>query len=609
MKFHVTIVPLVAATCLVLHTGGAGSFNLSQLSRETRATRAPFVIYVPDNPPGTFIQQQPETSSEELQTKNNRGITVVEIVRSVEVKLNGSNELNGETASSDTGDLLFSDTDSKNNVKQSIRQSTERHKHNSRVKYRRIKGSDVFPITSIETNDENKESDWKSESGVFGNHLSADGLDFNSRILLGNLLVRKSNNEIEDGKYIYFSDPKASDNKYHATYINHNSSIAFNKSRINVKFPPKMFPFKNVDAQQNRPNKTSITSNKISQSQKALYHSRIGKQTSINLKNIQNTENENKQNPPEAAPTNIPQTQHRKERLQAITHWDFGKKTPNTLIDEGSYAPTSGISTTPSMNQISSDLVTDLPNLVHPTRDTLQPLEVTATKAITENVIKQPVRPQGILQNAFPKHQRFPIYSNINSIQTLPVVPTVNSMSPHPYQVVHTHNGNAIRQNLGPHTFPNTNVQDYGNDIGSENVDDSNTRTYSSQTLAQNYIPVSNIVQQSEQQHGVRNNLRPVYFVPHVALQQQQQFPAVVTLQTVDTGGATHAIPVIIQQQNSHLYQAAVVDQNPALPVPNGVVYEGKPVKVFFFWTLPIVYISIKLRFGSWIFFRLQVKK
>jgi hypothetical protein len=27
------------------------------------------------------------------------------------------------------------------------------------------------------------------------------------------------------------------------------------------------------------------------------------------------------------------------------------------------------------------------------------------------------------------------------------------------------------------------------------------------------------------------------------------------------------------------------------------------------FWTLPIVCISIKLRFGSWIFFRLQVKK
>jgi hypothetical protein len=31
-------------------------------------------------------------------------------------------------------------------------------------------------------------------------------------------------------------------------------------------------------------------------------------------------------------------------------------------------------------------------------------------------------------------------------------------------------------------------------------------------------------------------------------------------------------------------------------------------VKVFF-WTLSIVYISIKLRFGSWIFFRFQVKK
>jgi hypothetical protein len=28
-----------------------------------------------------------------------------------------------------------------------------------------------------------------------------------------------------------------------------------------------------------------------------------------------------------------------------------------------------------------------------------------------------------------------------------------------------------------------------------------------------------------------------------------------------------------------------------------------------FFWTLSIVYISIKSRFGSWIFFRLQVKK
>jgi hypothetical protein len=579
MKFHEAIVRLVAAACLILHTGVAKSFNLSELSRETRATRFPFVIYVPDNPPGTYVPQQSETSPEELETTNNRGITVVEIVRSVEVKLNGSNELNGEIVSSDTGDLLFSDIDNKNNLEQISRQSTDRHKHNSRVRYRRIKGSDILPVKSVDTNDENTESGWKTASGrVSGNNLSPDGLDFSSRILLGNVLVRKSNNEIEDGKYTHFTEPKASDNKYHATYINHNSSIAFNKSRINVKFPPKIFPLKNINSQQNRPNKTSSVSNKISQSQKALYRSRIGKQPNITLKNIQNTANENKQNPSEDTSTNIPQTQDRKERLQALTHWDFGKKTPDTPIDEDSYAPISGTSSTAtSVNHISSDLVTDLPHLVHPTRDTLQPPEVTTTKAVTENVIKQPVRAQGILQNSFPKHQRFPTYSNINSIKTLPVYPTVNSKSARPYQVIHTHNGNVIWQNLGPHMFPNTQVQDYRNDVTSENFDDSNTRTYSSQTTAQNYIPVANIVQQSEQQHGVRNNLRPVYFVPHVAPQQHQHFPAVVSLRPVDTGGAT-AIPVLIQQQNSaHLYEAVAVDPTPTLALRDGVVYEGKP--------------------------------
>ncbi|XP_021922318.1 uncharacterized protein LOC110831061 [Zootermopsis nevadensis] len=575
MKFHLIFVPLVAAVCLVLRTGDAGRFNLNQLSRKVRATRVPLLINVPDNPSGAFKQQLRETSPESFQTTNNRGVTVVEIVRSVEVKLNGSNELNAETTSMVTDDLLFSDIDNENNVKQISRQSAERHKDNSRAKYRRIKEGAILPVTSIETNDENEENDWKSTpKGIFRKNLPYEGLDFNSRILLGNVLVRKCNNEIGDHKYIYFSDPNVSDNKHHVTYINHNSSTAFNTSRINVKFPPKMLPFKNINAQQNRPNKTSITSNKISQSQKALYRSRIGKQSSINLKNIKHTENENKQNLPESIPTNIPQTQDRKERLQALTHWDFGKKTPNSPTDENSYVPTSSISKKPSMNQISSDLVTDLPHTAQPSRYTLQPIEVTTRRPVTENEIEQPVEPQVILQNAFPKHQKFRIYSNINNIQTLPVAPTVNIESAQPDHGIHTHNGNVIRQYLGSHMFSNSH---YSGDLVSENVEDLNARAHSSQTAtAQNYIPVANIVQQSEQQHDVQNNLRPVIFVPHVALQQQRHFPAVVTLQAVDAGGVTRGIPVVAQHQNSpHLYQAALVDPNSALPVQNAVVYEG----------------------------------
>jgi hypothetical protein len=573
MKFHVTTVPLVAAAFLLLQIGDVRSFNLSHLPRETGASGVPFVIYVPDNPPETFIQKQPETSPNELQTTNNRGVTVVEIVRSVEVKLNGSNELNAETAS-DNGDLLFSDTNSKTKAKESSRHITQGNKHNT-LKYRRLEGSALHPLTSIEGNDKNKQSDWKYASeGIFGKHLISGGLDFNSRILLGNVLVRKSNNGIDDSKYIYLSDAKVSDNKYHATYINHNSSTALKKSRINVRFPPKMFPLGTVNAQQNRPNNTNITSNRISQSQKALYRSRIGK-----AKIIQNTENENKQNSSEATPTKIVQTQDRRGRLQALTHWDFGKKTPNTPSDEGSYAPTFGISTTPSIDQISSDVATDLPHLVHPTRSKMQPLEVTTTNAMAENEIKRQVEPQVIPQNSFPKHQTFPIYSNINSIQTLPVVqPVHNIKSTNPSQVIHTHNGNVIRQNLRPHMFPDTHVQDYSNDIRNENVEDSNTMTYSSQATAQNYIPVINIVQQSEQQDGVRSFLRPVYFVPHAALQLQRQFPAVVALQTADNGGATHSVPIIVQQQNSpYLYQAGF-HTSPALPAPNRVVYEGKSV-------------------------------
>jgi hypothetical protein len=295
---------------------------------------------------------------------------------------------------------------------------------------------------------------------------------------------------------------------------------------------------------------------------------------------IQKTENENNQNPSEATPANIVQAQNKKETLQVLTHWDFGKKTPNSSADVGSNAPNSGQSVSPSANKNANEFAAELPQLMHPARSTLQSLEVTRPKPIIENVIKTSVGPQVIPQNAFTKHQRVPIYNSINSIQTLPVFRTVNSIkSAQDYHDIH--NGNIIRQQLGPHAFPNTHVQDYSNDIRSGNNQETNTRTYSynSEAIAQNYIPVINAGQQSEQQHGVRNNWQSVYFVPHVALQQQQQqLPTVFTLQPVATGGATHTIPFIIQQNYPRLYQAAVVNPSSTVPPPNGIVYEGKAV-------------------------------
>jgi hypothetical protein len=606
MKFHVlAAIPFVAVTCLVLHIGEAQNLNLGQPSGETRATRIPFVIYVPDNP-------APPTSPTELQSTNNRGVTTVEIVRSVEVKLDGSNESNVRGASSDTGDLLFSDTDDDSKATYMSEQNTARNNKNNRAK-----ASPVLLLTPNDTNDKYQENYRKSDpKRIFHKILTVDGLDFNSRILLGNILIRQSNNEIEDHKYSYFSDPNVSDNKYHTTYIKQNNSSTFNKSRINVKFPPKIFPLNNMKSQQNRRNKTSVISNHVSQSQRTFYHSRIGKQSQIKQNDIQmqNTVNENNQNPSEATPSNIPQAQSKIEKLQALTHWDFGKRTPNSSTDDDSYAPNSGKKTpdsssgddsyasnfdkktpdsstdddsyaptsgrpiSPSANKNANDFATELPQLMHPARSTLQPIEWPTPKSITENVIKTSVGPQGIPQNTFTKHQRVPIYNSINSIQTFPVFPTVNSIkSTQDYQDVN--NGNIIRQQPEPNAFPNTHVQDYDNDIRNGNIQETNKRIYGSEATAQNYVPVINVGQQSEQQHGVRNNWQSVYFVPHVALQQpkqQQQLPTVFTLQPVTTGGATQTIPFIIHQNYPRLYQAAVLNSSPAVSAPNGVVYEGK---------------------------------
>ncbi|PNF32835.1 hypothetical protein B7P43_G04335 [Cryptotermes secundus] len=570
MKYHVLSVPFMAAACLVLHAGEAQHLNLSQLSRETRATRIPFIIYVPDNP-------APPITPKGLQSTNNRGVTTVEIVRSVEVKLDGSNESNDEVASLDTGDLLFSDTDDKGKDISGL--SRERNNKNGKTE-----ASSVLLLTPNDTKNKYQENYRKSESKrIFHKILTDDGLDFNSRILLGNTLVRKSNNEIEDHKYSYFSDPRAADNKNRAIYINQNSSSALNKSRINVKFPPKIFPLKNINSPQNKRKQTSVISNPVSKSQKTFYRSRIGKETNINQNNtpVQKSENENKQNHSEATPTNIPQAQNKKETLQSLTHWDFGKKTPTSSTDVGSYTPNSGQSVSPSANKIANDFVSELPQLLYPVRGILQSLEVTRPKPIRENMIKTSVGPQVVPENAFTKYQRFPIYNSINSIQTPPVLRTVNSIkSTKDYQDIH--NGNVIRQQLGTPALPKTHVQDYSYDIRSGNNEETNMRTYSysSDVIAQNYIPVINVGQQSEQEHGVRNNWQSVYFVPHTALQQQrqQQLPTVFTLQPVATGGATQTVPFIIQQSYPRLYQAAVVSPSSTVPAQNGIVYEGKAV-------------------------------
>lgn len=538
MKFHIIAMPLVAAACLVTNTGKAQSLNQSQLSPGKRNASGPFLSHVP-------------------------GKTTVEIIRSVEVKLAGPNESNVRMPSSDTRDLLFSDLESKKWVKE-----ISRHRGATKGERKRPDLSDIISLTPSETKNEYPESNGISPP----KSLAADSLDFNTRILIGNVLIRNCNNKTQDDKYSYFSDPKVSDNTHHATYINRNSSTAFSKSRTNVKFPPKMLPLKNVNAQQNRPNKTSITGDKFS-----LYRQRIGKKFKIKQNNIEilSSESYNKLKPSEVTPATNSHTQNKVEHLQALTHWDFGKKTPHAESNDESNIPISGLTAKPATKKNEHFTAPILPHVMHPTKGILHPKEEPTRKSASENALKRPGGPQVTIQNAFPRHEYVPIYDHINSIQTLPFLSNLNNVnSPQNDHVMHAHNRNVIRTNHGPHLFPNTHVQDENKQIRSGNAEDANTRTYSSETRVQNYIPVANAGQQSEQQHGDRNNWQHVYFFPHVALQQQQQ-PAVVNLQTVDTAGPANAIPLVLQQQNSHLYQPALVATNQAFRTPNGFVYEG----------------------------------
>jgi hypothetical protein len=549
-----------------MHTGNARILNQNFLSPEKRIVSIPFLIYAPDTSPSP-------TSPEELQTTKNSGITTVEIIRSVEIKLNGSDESGLRRHSSGTGDLLFSDTDSKSRGKEASWRRGARNNESDRPRL-----SDILSLTSSETKNEYQNNAKSSSKRVLSKTLAADGLNFNSRILLGNILIRNNNNEMQEDKYSYFSDPKVSDNMYHATYVNRNSSTAFNKSRINVKFPPKMFPLKNVNVQENRPNKTSIISNKISQTRKALYLSRIGKQTKINHNNTQtrNPESYNKHKLSEVTPATTSQAQNKIENLQALTHWDFGKKTPHTQRNDGNYIPISGLPTTPSTTQNENILASDLPHIMQPAKSTPHPPEGTKPNSATENEIKEPVGPEAIFWNAFPQHESVPIRNNINSIPTVPFLSNLNNVkSPQHYHAMHADNRDEIRKNLGPHLFPNTHVQDNSNHIRSGSVEDANTRTYNTQTTVQNYIPVVNIGQQSERQHGERDSWQSVYFVPHVALRQQHQ-PTVISLQNVENGVAAPTVPIILQKQNSQLYQPALVGPNHAVPTPNGIIYEGK---------------------------------
>ena len=567
MKLHTIAMLLTVVACLVMHTGNARSLNQTLLSPEKRNISFPFLIYVPDNSP-------PLTSPEGSQTIKNSGKTMVEIIRSVEIKLNGSDKSNFRRPSSDIGDLLFSDIDFK---KRGNEISGQRGGRKNERDTRKL--SDILSLTSRETKNKYQESSAKSSSkSVLAKSLADDGLDFNSRILLGSILIRNYNNELQDNdKYSYFSDPKVSDNTYHATYINRNSSTEFNKSRINVKFPPKLFPLKNANAHHNGPNKTSIVNNSISLSQRALYRSRIGKQIKVkaNSTQVQITESNYKQKPSKVTPATNSQTQHKMENLQGLTHWDFGKKTAHTQGNEGNNIPNSGLSTTPSVQQNDNVLASNVTYLIHPKKSTFHPLEETTPKSARENEIERPVGPQAIVRNTFPQHQSVPIYSNTNNIQNLPFLSDLYIIkSPQHYHSMHADSINAIRQNLGPHLFPNTHVQDKSNRIRSGSFEEGNTKTYRSQATVHKYIPVVNVGQQSEQQYRERNNWQPVYFVPHVAYQQQHQ-PTLINLQAVNTRGATQTIPIILQQ-NSHLYQPALFGPNHAGPTHNGIVYEGK---------------------------------
>jgi hypothetical protein len=338
-----------------------------------------------------------------------------------------------------------------------------------------------------------------------------------------------------------------------------------------------MLPLKNVNAQHNKPNKTRIVNNRISLSQRALYRSRIGKQTKVkeNSTQVQNTERYYKQKPSKVIPATNSQTQHKMENLQGLTHWDFGKKTAHTQGNEGNNISISGLSTTPSVQQNNNALVSNVTYLIHPTKSTLHLLEETVPKSARENEIERPVGPQAIVRNTFPQHQTVPIYSNINNIQNPPFLSDLNTVKgPQHYHSMHADSRNTIRQNLGPHLFPNTHVQDKSNRIRSGSFEEANTKTYNSQTRAQKYIPVVNVGQQTEQQYGDRNNWQRLYFVPHVAYQQQHQ-PTLINLQTVNTRGAAQTIPIVLQQ-NSHLYQPALFGPNHAVPTHNGIVYKGK---------------------------------
>ena len=567
MKLHTNAMPLVVAACLVMHTGNARSLNQNILSPEKRNASIPFLIYVPEKSPAL-------TSQEELQTTKNSGITTVEIIKSEEINLDGSVKSNFRRPSSDTGDLMFSDIDLKNRGNEMSEQRGGRNNEPDRPNL-----SDILSLTASETKHKYQESSAKSSpKSVLAKSFAADGLDFNSRILLGNILIRNYNNELQDNdKYSYFSDPKVSDNTYHATYINRNSSTDLNKPRINVKFPPKMFLLKNVNEQHKRPNKTSIINNRISLPQRALYLSRTGKQTKVKENNTQvrNTETYYKQKPSEITPTTKSQTQHKMENLQTLTHWDFGKKTAHAQGNEENDILISGLSTTPSTKQNDNVLAPHVPYLIHPTKSTLHQLEKTTPKSARENEIKRPVGPQAIVRDTFPQHQTVPIYINTNNIHNLPLLSDLNTVkSPQHYHSMHADSRNAIRDNLGPHLFPDTHVQDQSNHFRSGSFEEANTKTYSSQTTAQKYIPVVNVGQQSEQQYGERNNWQAVYFVPHVAFQQQHQ-PTLINLRTVNTRGAAQTIPIILQQ-NSHLYRPALFSPNHAVPTHNGIVYEGK---------------------------------
>ncbi|KAJ9577101.1 hypothetical protein L9F63_006309, partial [Diploptera punctata] len=535
-KVQVLTLPFVATVSLFTFVIQASS--LDQLPQESG--EAYFLIELPDV---EFDQVDRSISVDipEPRPSNKHAVTSVEIVKSVEVNLNDTLPEKSRIQDSGSTDLLFSDSDGKTKNKFNTGQNTRYRV----VKYKRLK-------TSQEVN--------KSEQD---NYIATDGLDFNGRILVTNILIRKTKDEDVgedyDDKYSFYSEPKADSNKYHMTYINHNASAVANKSRVNIKFPPKVFPIKSPTVQRNKtiPYDQSPSKN---QTQNILYRSRLGKfslQSRFNKK-------ENSTDP-------IIRTENKIDKGQPVTHWDFGKKTTNEPTDEGDDKAVNSA----DVHINPADITTNFPDFVHPTRSTVHPSIATTPRTDTENVVSKGTDQQELIQTPEPNQQStFPVFNHISNFQGAPLVPSENKIkSPQEYQIFHSHNGNVVRQDQGIiHKPQGTKVED-------KNIRNTNLQNFNTKSLQR-----TNVDRLHSEPQDLKN-WQPVYFVPHIQFPQQQQQPAsAVGLQ------APQSIPIFLQQHNNHqqqqnskpsdlvhpgLFPSSVVPRS-TVPSQDELFYEGK---------------------------------